>query len=135
MRLSTPALVAVLSVNALFGAPSLAQVPLSVEPGLRNSEFVAHAGGLSVTITPTGASIGASRMRLVGARSGAPAQPEELLASYTNYLLDPDPRKWRTRVPNYRRVRYRDVYPGIDVVYYGNPGVLEFDFVVAPGAD
>ena len=110
-------------------------VPLSFEQGIRNSEFVAHAGGLRVTVTSSGASIGASRMRLVGARAGASAQPEELLAGYTNYLLDPDPRNWRTHVPNYRRVRYRNVYPGIDVVYYGNPRELEFDFVVAPGAD
>ncbi len=74
-------------------------------------------------------------MRLVGARAGASAQPEELLAGYTNYLLDSDPRKWRTHVPTYRRVRYRNVYPRIDVVYYGNPRELEFDFIVAPGAD
>jgi photosystem II stability/assembly factor-like uncharacterized protein len=127
------------STTALGGVPSLApslvNVSLGFEPGIRNSEFVAHAGGLGVTLTSTGASIGASRMRLVGARAGASAKPEELLASYTNYLLDPDPRNWRTHVPNYRRVRYRNVYPGIDVVYYGDPRELEFDFVVAPGAD
>ncbi len=132
-------LIAVFSTTALSGVPSLApslvNVPLSFEPGIRNSEFVAHAGGLGVTLSSTGASIGASQMRLVGARAGASAQPEELLTGYTNYLLDPDPRNWRTHVPNYRRVRYRNVYPGIDVVYYGNPRELEFDFVVAPGAD
>ena len=132
-------LIAVFSTTALGGVPSLAtslaSIPLSFEPGIRNSEFVAHAGGLGVTLISTGASIGTSRMRLVGARAGASAQPEELLAGYTNYLLDPDPRNWRTHVPNYRRVRYRNVYPGIDVVYYGNPRELEFDFVVSPGAD
>jgi photosystem II stability/assembly factor-like uncharacterized protein len=132
-------LIAVFSTTALGGVPSLApspvNIPLSFEPGIRNSEFVAHAGGLGVTLISTGASIGASRMRLVGARAGASAQPEELLAGYTNYLLDPDPRNWRTHVPNYRRVRYRNVYPGIDVVYYGNLRDVEFDFVVAPGAD
>ena len=128
-------LLAIFSATALCGAPSLAHVPLSFEPGVRNTEFVTRAGGLRVTVTPTGASVGSGRMRLVGARASAPAQPEELLAGYTNYLLDPDPRKWRTHVPNYRRVRYRNVYPGIDVVYYGNPHELEFDFVVAPGAD
>src|SRR5262245_24700292 len=126
---------ALFSTTALFATPNLARVPLSFEPGVRNSEFVGRAGGLHVTVSPTGASIGTSRMRLVGARTGAPAQPEELLAGYTNYLLDPDPRKWRTHVPNYRRVRYYNVYAGIDVVYYGNPRELEFDFVVAPGAD
>jgi photosystem II stability/assembly factor-like uncharacterized protein len=132
-------LIAVFSATALGAVPSLGpslvNVPLSFEPGIRNSEFVAHTGGVGVTLSSTGASSGASRMRLVGARAGASAQPEELLAGYTNYLLDPDPRNWRTHVPNYRRVRYRNVYPGIDVVYYGNPRELEFDFVVAPGAD
>jgi hypothetical protein len=132
-------LIAVLSAGALCGAPSpaptLSRVPLSFEPVVRNSEFIAHPGRLGVTLASTGASIGASRMRLVGALASAPAQPEELLAGYTNYLLDPDPRNWRTHVPNYRRVRYRSVYPGIDVVYYGNSRELEFDFVVAPGAD
>lgn len=132
-------LIAVFSTTALGAVPSLGpslvNIPLSFEPGIRNSEFVAHTGGLKVTLISTGASVGASRMRLVGARAGASAQPEELLAGYTNYLLDPDPRNWRTHVPNYRRVRYRNVYPGIDVVYYGNPRELEFDFVVAPGAD
>ena len=74
-------------------------------------------------------------MRLLGARNNAIAQPEDLLPSYSNYLIDLDPRNWRTHVPNYRRVRYRSVYPGIDVVYYGNPRELEFDFLIAPGAN
>jgi photosystem II stability/assembly factor-like uncharacterized protein len=74
-------------------------------------------------------------MRLEGARPNAPAQPEQKLAGYTNYLLDHDPRRWRTHIPNYGRVRYHNVYPGIDVVYYGNPRELEFDFILAPGAD
>ncbi len=129
------ALVAAFWASLLWGAPSPARLPLSFEPSVRESEFVAHAKGLSVTLTSTGASIGTSRMRLVGASGSAAALPEELLPGYTNYLLDSDPQKWRTHVPNYRRVRYRNVYPGIDVVYYGNPRDLEFDFVVAPGAD
>ena len=121
--------------SIVWGAPGLSRVPLSFEPSVRDSEFFAHAKGLSVMLTSTGATMGTSRMRLVGASGSAPAQPEELLPGYTNYLLDSDWRKWRTHVPNYRRVRYRNVYPGIDVVYYGNPRDLEFDFIVAPGAD
>src|SRR5712691_13306905 len=135
MRICRPALLAVFSVGVLFGGPSLARVPLSFEPGVRNSEFVAHAGGLSVVLSPAGAAIGQGSMRLIGARGGAPATPEERLPGYSNYLIDRDPRKWRTHVPNYGRVRYHNVYPGIDVVYYGNPRELEFDFVVAAGAD
>ena len=46
-----------------------------------------------------------------------------------------DRRDWHTRIPQYDRVRYREVYPGIDLVYYGNQGKLEYDFIVAPGAD
>jgi uncharacterized repeat protein (TIGR01451 family) len=52
-----------------------------------------------------------------------------------NYLLGNDRAAWRTNVPTYARVRYGAVYPGIDVVYYGNQGELEYDFVLAPGAD
>ena len=127
--------IAVLSASALWGAPSLAHVPLTFEPGSRTSEFITHSAGSAVTLTPTGVTIGRRNTRLLGARSNAIAQPEDLLASYSNYLIDRDPRKWRAHVPNYRRVRYRNVYPGIDVVYYGNPRELEFDFVLAPGAD
>lgn len=127
--------IALLSASALWGAPSLDHVPLTFEPGARASEFITHSAGSTVTLTPAGVMIRGGNMRLLGARNNAIAQPEDLLASYSNYLIDPDPRKWRTHVPNYRRVRYRNVYPGIDVVYYGNPRQLEFDFVVSPGAN
>ncbi|HUQ91723.1 MAG TPA: SBBP repeat-containing protein [Bryobacteraceae bacterium] len=53
----------------------------------------------------------------------------------SNYLKGPGPRGWTLNVPHYSRVRYRAVYPGIDLVFYGNRQNLEFDFVIAPGAD
>src|SRR6185369_15313725 len=53
----------------------------------------------------------------------------------TNYLIGNDPRKWKTNIPNYAKVKYSDVYPGIDLVFYGNQNLLEYDFVVSPGAD
>src|SRR5208337_4431607 len=55
-----------------------------------------------------------------------------------NYFIGNDPAQWHTSVPTYVKVRYTGIYPGIDLVYYGNPsadGQLEYDFVVAPGAD
>src|SRR5262249_12992669 len=52
-----------------------------------------------------------------------------------NYFRGNDPRKWRTGIPTYAKVRYRGVYAGVDVVYYGAQRQLEYDFVVAPGAD
>src|SRR5262249_42659728 len=50
-------------------------------------------------------------------------------------LIGNDPAQWHTDIPTYRRVRYHDVYPGVEIVYYGNRGQLEFDVEVAPGAD
>jgi hypothetical protein len=53
----------------------------------------------------------------------------------TDYFLGQDPTKWRTNVPSFSRVKYTDVYPGVDLVFYGNQRRLEYDFIVAPGAD
>jgi Abnormal spindle-like microcephaly-assoc'd, ASPM-SPD-2-Hydin/Beta-propeller repeat len=74
-------------------------------------------------------------IRLVGANPGAAVEGKDELPGKSNYLIGRDPAKWRTGVPNYARVRYTGVYPGVDLVYYGNQGQLEYDFVVAPGAD
>ena len=60
----------------------------------------------------------------------------EELPGKANYFLGNDPSKWRTNVPTYAKVRYESVYPGVDLVYYGTQGgELEYDFIVAPGAD
>jgi hypothetical protein len=75
------------------------------------------------------------RMRLVGANAGAKVTGLEELAGKSNYFIGNDPKKWRTNLPNYARVRYANVYPGVDLVYYGNQRELEYDFVVQPGAD
>jgi hypothetical protein len=56
------------------------------------------------------------------------------LAGSSNYLIGNDPERWQINVPNYGRVKYTDVYPGVDLIYYGNQRQLEYDFVVAPGA-
>jgi len=75
------------------------------------------------------------RMSLVGAAPKPPASGREELPGKANYLIGKDPAKWRTNVPTYAKVHYREVYPGIDLVYYGNQRQLEYDFVVSPGAD
>ncbi|MEE8311153.1 MAG: SBBP repeat-containing protein, partial [Candidatus Binatia bacterium] len=64
-----------------------------------------------------------------------PAAGEEELTSRASYFLGDDPSLWQAGVASYARVRYSDVYPGIDLVYYGNQRRLEFDFVVDAGAD
>ncbi len=75
------------------------------------------------------------RMRLLGANTGSSAKGLEQLSGKTNYLIGNDPQKWHTQIPSYQKVKYPDVYPGVDLVYYGNQRQLEYDFIVAPGAD
>ncbi len=75
------------------------------------------------------------RMSLAGANLAAVVSSEGRLPGRVNYLLGNDPSKWRTNVRLFGKVRYEAVYPGIDLVYYGNQRQLEFDFVVAPGAN
>jgi hypothetical protein len=55
--------------------------------------------------------------------------------SRSNYFIGNDPQKWHTGVANYAKVRYRNMYPGIDLIYYGNQRQLEYDFILAPGSD
>ncbi len=75
------------------------------------------------------------RMNLVGANRAATVAGQNELEGRVNYLIGSDPAKWRTDVPTFGRVRYAEVYPGIDVIYYGNQRRLEYDFVVGPGRD
>ena len=75
------------------------------------------------------------RMTLVEANPQSQAAGHDALPGKSNYFIGNDPAKWRTNIPTYAKVRYEGVYPGVDLVYYGNQGQLEYDFVVAPGAD
>lgn len=74
-------------------------------------------------------------LKLVGANPKAKVTGLDELPGKSNYFLGNDPKKWRTNVSQYAKVKYQGVYPGIDLVYYGNQQQLEYDFVVAPGAD
>ncbi|MEO7660050.1 MAG: hypothetical protein ABIV48_10590, partial [Pyrinomonadaceae bacterium] len=75
------------------------------------------------------------RMKLTGANPEMQPSGVGELPGKTNYFSGADTEKWQINVPNYSRVQYREAYPGIDLVYYGNERQLEYDFVVAPGAD
>ena len=75
------------------------------------------------------------RMTLVNANPQSQAAGHDALPGKSNYFIGNDPAKWRTNIPTYAKVKYESVYPGVDLVYYGNHGQLEYDFVVAPGAD
>lgn len=75
------------------------------------------------------------RVEAVGANPAPHLSGLEELPGKSNYFIGKDPTKWHTDVPTYAKVRYQEVYPGVDWVYYGNQHQLEQDFIVAPGAD
>jgi hypothetical protein len=75
------------------------------------------------------------KIKLIGANVEPQVTGEGELPGKSNYLLGNDPQQWRTNIANYAKVKYDDVYPGIDMVYYGNGHQLEYDFIVAAGAD
>jgi hypothetical protein len=78
---------------------------------------------------------GVVQMRLMGVNAALQPSGESLLPGRANYLLGNDTAKWHTGVPTYGRVRYAGIYPGVDLIYYGNQRQLEYDFLVAPGGD
>lgn len=75
------------------------------------------------------------RMRLAGANPSPRVSGVHTLPGKTNYFIGNDPARWRTNIPTYEKVRYEGIYPGVDLLYYGKQGQLEYDFVIAPGAD
>ena len=121
------------------------KLPLSFEPTADASRFVAHSGGYSVAVDAREALVvvndaksGMSktlRLGFANASTGAALEPLDPQKSVTHYYIGSDPAKWRIGVKNYAKVRAAGVYPGIDVVYYGDHRHLEFDFDVAPKAD
>ena len=135
----------------------LAQRPLAFEPNVGQANAAAHylsrGPGYAVFVAPSEAVLAlaprpsgrgtpglvvppvAVRMRLSGGRPDAVLAPGPALPGRVNYLRGADPRQWRVNVPTHGSVTARQVYPGIDAVFYGSPSDLEYDFVVAPGAD
>ncbi len=107
------------------------QMPSSVR-------YAARAGGYRLLLGADGASLafGAHRiaMSLEHANGTPRIEPLDRLATRTDSYIGTR-ENWRTDIPTYGRVRYDAVYPGIDIVYYGNQGQLEYDFTLAPGAD
>ena len=131
----------VASAREAYGRLTLQFEPADASPD-GDRTYVARGAGYLVALSRAGARLqigqvgqdGASvALTLRGARSVAPRPTAR--AGQVHYYYGDDPAGWRTAVPTYGRVGFPEVYPGIDVVYYGNQRRLEYDFVVAPGAD
>jgi hypothetical protein len=84
---------------------------------------------------PSATQLETIEMKLAGANPIANVSGTDRLPGKSNYLLGNDPTKWRQGVPQFARVRYENVYPGVNLLFYGNQGRLEYDFQVAPGAN
>jgi hypothetical protein len=129
----------------------LGRLPLHFEINRGQSEasvkFLARGRGYGLSLRATGAVLmlsspvasskapAAVRLTFAGARSDPQVEGQDELPGKANYLIGREPHAWRTNIPTYARVRYRDVYPGIDAIFHGDQQQLEYDFVVGPGRD
>jgi hypothetical protein len=107
-------------------------------------QFLSRGVGYSLFLTPADAvlslrspkgSTAKLEMAIAGGNRRAPASGLDRAASRTNYFIGNDPSRWRPDVQDFGKVRYRDIYPGIDLTFYGTQSRLEYDFFVAPGVD
>ena len=122
---------------------SYSKIPLSFVPNHgqadNNVKFTSRGNGYSLALAPTSFVVQSRKSVLRATLLGANATPKlsgvGRLPTTTNYFLGSDPRQWRTNVPNYAKVMYSRVYPGVDLVFYGKQNHLEYDFIVSPGAD
>lgn len=103
------------------------------------SSFIARGKGYRLFLQSTEAVFAfqntVTRLHLEGSNPNPRAMGSKELPGRTNYFIGNDPANWLTNIPNYARVEYKEVYPGIDLVYYGNEGELEYDFIIASGGN
>lgn len=134
--------------SPLLKKASLTNLPLAFEQNIgqtdKRVDFLSRGRGYTIflsggnaVIRLAGSSEGSAvlRLGLVGASKPETVEGLDKLPGHSNYFNGNDPKGWRTNISQYSGVRYGGVYPGIDVTYYGHEKDLEYDFVVAPGAD
>ncbi len=130
--------------------PQFGQTPLAFEENRGQTDssvrFLAREPGFLLFLTDReavvklsparGSSPGPTALRMAfESTSMGKAVGVDRLPQTSNYFVGNDPSRWRTGVPSFRTVRYPEIYPGVDLVYHGERRQLEFDLVVAPGAD
>ncbi len=126
---------------------SLGKLPLSFEPNRGQTDprvqFLSRGPGYTVFFTKdetvmslkdTKTSNAVVRMRFVGGTNSGNVHPIDALPGTTNYLVGNESSKWQTGIAQYTKLRYENVYPGIDVLYQGDHQRLRYDFIVKPGA-
>ncbi len=136
------------AASALASTVELVGPPLSFEANYGQADprvkFLARNDGYALFLTADTAlfrtrSSAAVSMKLAGANPAAPVSGDAKLPGTANYYLGNDPAQWTTGAPTFAKVRYQQIYPGVDLVFYGagnnTAHQLEYDFLVAPGAD
>lgn len=97
--------------------------------------------GMTIALPDAGKSVATQsrsryfRLKFAGANPNAEVTGIDKLSGTSNYFSGSDPKQWRTRIPQFGRVRYANAYPGIDLVFYFRNGQLEYDVIAAPAAD
>jgi hypothetical protein len=146
-----------LKIQAIYG-----KLPLHFEANQGQSDdqvkFLSRGRGYNLYLTPTEAALtlrtkgrrdeeenpqsailnpqsSVVRLQLLNANPDPQVVGLQELPGKVHYFTGNDPKTWRTNVPTYAKVKYENVYPGVDLVYYGNQQQLEHDFIIAPGAD
>jgi hypothetical protein len=132
--------------NARLTATQMsANLPLSFEPTQAPGHYLARSGRYAVSIAASESSVFVTdpkskasqslRFSLQNANASASIEALDPLPGVTNYYVGNDSHNWRLGVKNFAKLRAKSIYPGVDIVYYGDQRRLEFDFVVAPNAD
>src|SRR5688572_6619348 len=137
----------VVAIQVAVGASreNIIALPLSFEPvpsqPSTGARYVSRGPNTTLWVAANGVAVGLRQqsrvvqMTLVGGNSRAEIDALEKTEGVSNYLVGADKTFWRTNIPNYRSIAVRDIYPGVDILYYGNEQHLEYDFVVRPTAD
>lgn len=120
--------------HQLFLTPSEAVLMLRTAE-VKGERRVGEASQGTLFDSPPPTSTSVVRMRFEGANANTEIVGLDKLPGLVNYFIGSDSSKWRANVPTYQKVAYRNIYAGIDLVYYGHEGQLEYDLIVAPGAD
>lgn len=108
------------------------EMVLRLNGASRNAMSDAASSPLAEQSNPQPAAL---RIKFDGASPASRISALNLLPGKSNYMIGDDPKKWRRDIPNYGRVEYHDVYPGVSLAYYGTQRALEYDFIVTPGRD
>lgn len=133
-------------------APSVATsaytLPIAFEPNQGQTDpqvnYLAHGAGYTLFLSESAATLTlqagndtsegiALRMQLLGASAAAESAAFVPTGGMSNYFIGNDQSQWHTNIPTYGKVEYQNVYPGVSLDYYGNQGMLEYDFTVSPG--